>query len=223
MAKASPRDAQRLARLSPDCSFLLTHLIRQNGKEPKTDAEARRDLLSILGLVPQGSPLIRASLVGWYTTASAANVFRPASNDFAPRDPVSSVCFTESSLAGLRAHRAVFRAKYGLAFDRDWLYSKGANPCLNIRDEILKAEVPTSGQRRHVYNYIPDQLHPFVNVINVAFDATHEREWRLSGDLHFRVENLKIVFCPESAFKRVAAIQKRGRPMLFDLAWLDRY
>ena len=43
-------------------------------------------------------------------------------------------------------------------------------------------------------------LQPYVNIINEAFDATHEREWRYVGDLRFSLEELRFVFCPESDF-----------------------
>ena len=49
------------------------------------------------------------------------------------------MCFTESTLEGLKAHREVFSAKYGIAFDRDYLFERGANPCINLRTSLLKA------------------------------------------------------------------------------------
>jgi hypothetical protein len=224
MSKASPAEARDLARQSTDCSFLLTHMVRQNGERPKSDREARAILLSILGLAPRGPASLRGGTVGWYSSA-AANVFDPASGAFQPAPQCRAVCFTESTLAGLRAHRAVFNVSYGVAFDRDWLYGRGANPCLNIRSELLKGKLGLrTGEkyRRHVFNFIPPALHPFVNIINEAFDATHEREWRYPGDLAFAGRDALFVFCPERDFPTFSAVQDKGRPVLFDLAWLDR-
>jgi hypothetical protein len=51
-AESFNRHRRELARLSTDCSFLLTHMVRQNGDPQKTDDEAKRDLQSILGLSP---------------------------------------------------------------------------------------------------------------------------------------------------------------------------
>src|SRR5689334_20208448 len=114
MPKASRSDARELARLSSDCSFLLTHLIRQNGDPPKTDTSAHEALMSILGIASTQAT-IRGSRVSWYATAPNAAVYDPTTDTFDVPDEVRAVCLTESSLAGLRAHRDVFCAKYGLA------------------------------------------------------------------------------------------------------------
>lgn len=222
MAKANADVAQELAKLSPDCSFLLTHLIRQH--DGKSDADAKATLKSILsvGVVPP-TPLLRSSDVGWYSVAGP-NLFNPITSAFDAATNSKAVCFTDSTLEGLKAHRDVFAAKYGVAFDRDYLFERGANPCLNIRTSLLKAGFTRNGEMfpRSVFNFIPPQLHPYVNVINEAFDATHEREWRYAGDLDFRYQDVMFVFCPAEKFADFAAIQTAGRPVLFDLQWLDR-
>ncbi len=219
MAKASKKDAQDIARLSSDCSFLLTHIIRQNGETSRTDIDANGILEKIL----EGKCL-KASKVGWYNTCDDTNYVDPKTNTIRKPNLAKAVCFTESTLAGLRAHAVVFKAKYGLSFDRDYLFSKGANPCLNISGSLLKAEIQRNGERfsQHVYNFIPEQLHPFVNIINEAFDATHEREWRHLKDLHFDFMDVKFLFCPEEDFPIFSGYQQNGKPSLFDLAWLDR-
>jgi hypothetical protein len=229
MPKTSAQRARELARQSTDCSFLLTHLIRQNGDHPKSDRDARATLLAILGLAPAGSPTLRGAPVGWYSAISKAHgkasCFDPVSRTFGVAGAHRAVCFTESTLGGLNAHRAVFNVRYGVAFDRDWLFARGANPCLNIRAELLKAQIrPAAGERypRAVFNFIPEALHAFVNIINESFDATHEREWRYAGDLPFAPGDLRFVFCPEDDFPTFSAIQRDARPTLFDLDWLDR-
>jgi len=224
MPRASVEDARRLARLSNDCSFLLTHMIRQNTRPPRSDEAAKKILLSILGVSGGKPPVLKAGRVGWYSSVSAA-VFDPEQDDFVPSGESRAVCFTESTLAGLQGHRDVFRVKYGLSFDRDWLFGRGANPCLNIRGEVLKATVerrPHERYTRKVFNYIPPGLHPFINVINEAFDATHEREWRYPEDLMFKYGDIRFVFCPEREFHVLSKIQRAGKPTLFDLEWLDR-
>jgi hypothetical protein len=71
-------------------------------------------------------------------------------------------------------------------------------------------------------NFIPQQLHPFAKIIHESFDATHEREWRVSGDLEFTPAELIFVFCPVEDFAHFTSIQSVAKPVLFDLAWLDR-
>ena len=214
--------ARELARLSSDCSFLLTHLVRQN--EGRSDNEAHQTLKLILDLAAKSAkPELRASQTSWYGTA-ASKIYNPATGAFDGDENNRAVCFTESTLAGLKAHRDVFRAKYDLAFDRDYLFKQGANPCLNRRESLLKEEIrcPREKYANHVYNFIPSQLHPFVNIIHESFDATHEREWRIARDFPFNYRNLMFVFCPYDQFSRFSRIQSHGLPVLFDLEWLDR-
>jgi hypothetical protein len=65
----------------------------------------------------------------------------------------------------LKAHRQVFNEKYGLAFDRDFLFSRCANLCLNIRESLFKSEIKSSRNYNRLYNYIPDALAGYVNII----------------------------------------------------------
>jgi hypothetical protein len=222
MPKTTAEVAKELARLSSDCSFLLTHLIRQN--DEKSDSNAKNILSLILDLSGKPpKPLLKASNSGWYGTATP-NIFNPVTRIFDGPSNYKAACFTESTLAGLKAHRDIFNAKYGLAFDRDLLFTKGANPCLNVRESLLKDSFLCNGETypRGVYNFIPHQLHPFVNIIHESFDATHEREWRVPGDLVFTPAELIFVFCPVDDFAHFASIQSVAKPVLFDLAWLDR-
>lgn len=224
MSQTNAAIADKLARLSSDCSFLLTHLVRQNGK--RRDAEARKILLSILDAdtTTRLKPRLKSSPVGWYSSVPKAKVFNPETIKFNGSIESKAVCFTESTLQGLKAHCEVFDSKYGIAFDRDLLFERGANPCLNIRESLLKEQIqtPIDNCPRHVFNFIPYQLQPFVNIIHESFDATHEREWRYPGDFPFKYKDVLFVFCPEKDFPRFCSIQTSGRPVLFDLAWLDR-
>lgn len=222
MPKASAADAQELAKLSSDCSFMLSHLIRQNAG--RSDAEALGILKLILDVDGvSGTPMLKAASTGWYASAGA-NVYDPLTGKMDGSSQTDAVCFTESTLAGLRAHRDVFQVKYGLSFDRDWLFGQGANPCLNVRESLLKDGQMWHGSKfeSHLFNFIPAPLHPFVNIVHEGFDATHEREWRYPGHLSFGVSDVRFVFCPEADFATLAAIQCDGMPALFDLAWLDR-
>lgn len=168
-------------------------------------------------------PTLKASVVSWYGT-STPKIFNPVTGNLDGSIKNRAVCFTESTLAGLRAHRDLFEVKYGLAFDRDDLFNKGANPCLNIRESLLREKTEFSGDPhpRSVYNFIPSELQPFVNVIHDSFDATHEREWRFANDLTFHWSEVRFVFCPEHEFDLFSMVQSNGMPCLFDLAWLNR-
>jgi hypothetical protein len=228
MAKASIKDSEKLARLSQDCSYLLTHLIRKNNEQILTDQNASQVLQSILNIgVSQSTknPVLLGNQIGWYGICDKAKLYQPyTANQFLEPTETKGVCFTDSTLAGLRAHRKVFKAKHGLAFDRDFLFTKGANPCLNIRESLLRQEVnkADNGSYKNVYNFIPNEIAGFVNIIHESFDSTHEREWRILGDFEFDYSDIKFIFCPETEFETFSVIQKNGLPTLFDLMWLDR-
>jgi hypothetical protein len=222
MPQTNANQARELAKNSTDCSFLLSHLIRQN--EGRTDAEAKNilELILDLGTTPS-DPTLKATATGWYGSASP-DVFNPVTGVLDGHISNKSVCFTECTLSGLKAHRDLFQVKYGLAFDRDSLFEKGANPCLNIRESLLRSETSFVGTpyTKKVYNFIPTDLQPFVNVIHSSFDATHEREWRYPGNMKFEWNEVRFVFCPERDFSVFENVQSDAMPCLFDLAWLDR-
>ncbi len=227
MPKTSGHIARALASKSIDCSFLLTHLIRQNDK--KSDLKAREILEKILGLhgSTKGKRMLEASPQGWYASSKTADVwtFNTEIDDLVSGlKNVAAVSFTESTLVGLKAHRDIFNCKYGLAFDRDWLFTMGANPCLNIGEAIFKKDMIWKSNKfpRKLYNFVPEPLFPYVNVIKESFDATHEREWRYVGDLKFQYSDIKFVFCPEKDFQIFSRVQTAAQPVIFDLAWLDR-
>ena len=173
MSQTNAAIARKLARLSSDCSFLFAHLVRQNGE--LRDAEARETLLLILDAdtTTQPRPRLKSSSVGWYSSVANTKVFNPETIKFNGSIESRAVCFTESTLQGLKAHREVFDSKYGIAFDRDLLFERGANPCLNIRESLLKEQIqtPIDKNSRHVYNFIPYQLQPFINIIHESFDS----------------------------------------------------
>jgi hypothetical protein len=224
MAKASMKEAQELAQRSADCSQLLTHLIRCNTAPPRTADEARETLRSILGLgTPPQQPRLRATAVGWYSACvGPVDVFDYEARTFQSVSRVDGVCFTNSTLNGLRAHRDVFDAQYGLAFNRDFLLGQGASPCLDIRADLFREEIQLKHEMypRRLYNFVPRSLLPFVNIINETFDATHEREWRIARDLTFQHADLRYVFCPESDFALFSGVEVEGGPTLYDLGWL---
>lgn len=221
MPKANYKDSQKLARLSPDCSFLLTHLIRQN--DGKSDEDACKILKMILDVdSPKPKPCLKKSSIGWYSSCKNAKLFNPDTGNFDDSSPTQAICFTESTLAGLKAHAEVFNSKFGIAFGRKHLIAKEANPCLNINESVLKEKIKNDGSYDKLFNYIPKRLSTFVNIINYDFDATHEREWRIPNDFYFSYKEIVFVFCPQFKFSEFSSkIQKDGRPVLFDLHWLE--
>lgn len=197
-------------------------MIRQKDEQGnciKKNEEAKSILESILGF-KDGQPMLKGSPVGWYSRCTSALIYKPDQKAFQPSAGVRAACFTESTLAGLAAHRDVFGSRYGLAFLRDYIIKKGGNPCININEEIMYEKISSDEKHHKLYNFIPEKLVPFVNVINERFDATHEREWRVAGDFPFEPNEIMFVFCPSEEFHFFSQLQKNGSPVLFDLDWL---
>lgn len=227
MAKTNRQEAERLAKLSSDCSFLLSHLVRQrqDGKLIKSDKQAQEILLSILAMnSKQVQPILKGGLIDWYATLENHKVLNPSSSPhFYEPEEILGVCFTDCTLSGLRAHRDIFGVKYGIAFDREYLYKRGANPCINIREDILKLNLTNNfEQYNKLHNFLPEEIVGYINIINETFDATHEREWRFLGDLIFSYQDIKFIFCPENEFHLFSHVQEKGKPVLFDLQWLTQ-
>jgi hypothetical protein len=219
VGKINAEESKNLAKKSTDCSFLLTHLIRQNGG--KTEVDCQEILESILDIHnPKPEPLLRSSRTGWYS-AVGAKYFNTETCRLIDTGIYESVCFTESTLLGLKAHRDMFESKYGISFNREFLLSKGAAPCINIPNDIFKKVIDYENGTRKVFNFIPKELHPYVNVMSNLFDASHEKEWRHHTDMKFSWSDVRFIFCPESDFETFSKIQKNGLPTLFDLTWLD--
>lgn len=217
--------ALRLGTESIDCSLILSHLIRQDGR---TDSDAKNLLKKILALPLDNKtkPCLKAKEIGYYNSLDLekrTKIYTKKLKGYNPSSNNKAICFTESTLQGLEAHNSVYNAKYGVSFKREILFSKGANPAINIRDDLLNKNVECildGNSWNAVKNHIPEPLIPFINIINTKFDATHEREWRVPSDMQFEYSDLFIVFCPENDFKEFKSIQTDAVPILFDLSWL---
>ena len=214
--------AKSLASESLDCSLILSHLIRPKADQDKSCAkEILRDILNINGGTGEG--VIKGYDTGYYKNHNP-KVYSKSMGGYNSPQNVKAVCFTESTLRGLEAHNEIYKADYGLAFKRSILFEKGANPVINIRESLLDSNVRCileSGSWSDLKHHIPEPLAPFVNIINEKFDATHEREWRIPGDLKFRWDDVFFIFCPENDFAEFKAVQQNGLPSLFDLKWLS--
>lgn len=203
---------------SPDCSFIISHLIRQS--DETSDEKAFEILCSILDLNNDcKEPCLNANII------KNPDAELPFNHQI-----VKVACFTESTLRGLGAHAQVFNAKFGISFQRKFLLDKDANPCLFVSSKILhkKEDEDKQGRMLRIYEKIPIGLHPFIIKIELpcyidkGYNSLHEREWRHVGNFKFKISDLVFVFAPRKYFKKICKIQKNGLPNLFDLDWIKR-
>ena len=118
-------------------------------------------------------------------------------------------CYTEAPLDQLdqfvrfndrRAHNF---QPYGFVFHKDCMLRKGAEKATYLNgyagtthrrtayDEVFKIAV-RNGFTGKVWRQLP-----FVNVMHDGYDFAWEREWRIAGDLKFKLSDLVCVILPE--------------------------
>lgn len=131
-----------------------------------------------------------------------------------------AVCFTEKPLAGLKdtlvGHEASTRrgkaltwAPYGVMFEKDYARDRGARPVISC-DSSTETCLPNKDK----YLVVP---------LTSKSNWTHEREWRVSGDFQFDIEEaivLVATFDQAAAFEsalRTANLRVKGILPLYDL------
>jgi hypothetical protein len=90
---------------------------------------------------------------------------------------------------------------FGLAFPKEYLYRKGARPVIYEKTEIAKKMLPPEEWWRIVRLDLSDDSN-FV-------DWTHEREWRLPGDLSFKLNQVTLVCIENNHVKELANLYKK--------------
>ncbi|MCA8953509.1 MAG: hypothetical protein KDE27_28615 [Planctomycetes bacterium] len=117
------------------------------------------------------------------------------------------VCFSECSLPGLLGHCERY-GRFGWIFRKDAIYRAGGRPCVYLSDEMytLLAQQGRAGDGSG------DPAGPWQRLFGLANvyrppgagqvqDFTHEREWRLFGDLDLDTVAPELLIAP-AAFER---------------------
>jgi hypothetical protein len=215
MPIATDKQCLKFGTLASDCSFIISHLIRQTNNE--SDKKTFDKLTSILDIKnDRRKPILKSTL----------------QSDKETKLPLyhvdkKVVCFTESTLTGLKAHAAVFKCKFGISFPRDYMLKNKVNPCFYM-SESLMFQGDFNDKHKLIYNIkgIPKNLHPYIikirnpTHVHDRYNSIHEKEWRHINDFAFDIKHLFFVFAPVKFFKKLSCIQQNGLPVLFDLNWL---
>lgn len=120
----------------------------------------------------------------------------------------SAVCFQESPIYSLSQNiyyeQKLFEEKkskkmryfgVGLMFTKPYVYKKGGRPVIYDKTTEAKKYLPKDQWWRIVNYDLSDE--------NNIIDWTHEREWRVEGDLEFELSDISIVVPNEKAFKKI--------------------
>lgn len=167
----------------PDISRSLVHMTR--GNETQDAAEV---LLKIL---------IDKKLIGSSTESGFICGQRPAVcfQDATIYSISKSVYFEQLKVEEQRGYRAKY-SPFGFTFPKSYLYNKGARPVFYEKSEIAKGLLPSD----EYWRIVSLDLSSNDNIV----DWTHEREWRLPGDLTFDLEKTTLICVKNSNLRQLA-------------------
>lgn len=98
---------------------------------------------------------------------------------------------------------------FGLRFSKDFIYKNGGRPVLYEQTEIAKKILPEEEHWRIVCLDLKNS--------NNVTDWTHEREWRIKGNLKFEWKDVEILLSQEYDIKRfLEECNKSGIPNILD-------
>jgi len=183
------KDWSERIRERTDMSTRLSHLTRESAD----GQSSARVLLKIL---------LEQRLIGSTTTQGFICGDTPA------------VCFQDAPLYSI-AQNVLFEQKMreaaksstvrykalGVAFTKPYLYVKGARPVVYENSEAAKEMLPASEWWRIVRLDLSDE--------DAFVDWTHEREWRLPGDLDFDLSEVTILTVSNEAVTEIATLYRK--------------
>jgi hypothetical protein len=155
-----------------DLTTNLVHLTRGVPEDNKTDMDVLFDILNTRQL--------RASRKGFISGSTPVVCFQDA-----PLESVCQNCYFEEKF---REEHRTTRQRYGtmgIALDKQTIYSAGGRPVIYDSKGNIESYLPQNQRWR----FVTFDLNDFNNIV----DWTHEREWRVPGDLSFSIEDAIII------------------------------
>lgn len=174
---------RRISERSDMCSFLV-HLTRESQEIPSVLDVAVKMLIE--------RRLIGSSTDSGFICGSRHAVcFQDA--------PLHSICqntfFEQKKIEQDSSQKLRYRA-LGLAFPKDYLFQKGARPVIYEKTDVAKAFLPQDEWWRIVRLDLSDP--------NAFIDWTHEREWRVPGDLEFDLDEVTLIGIRNTTINTIA-------------------
>lgn len=169
---------KRIAERS-DMSTSLIHLTKGNSTQTVIDV-----LYSIL----KNKKIKGSTTSGFIVGNEKAVCFQDA--------PLYSICQNTFFEQKKREKDVNYKLRYrafGLLFDKQFMYNKGARPVIYEKTEIAKAFLPS---REH-WRIVNFNLESDTSII----DWTHEREWRIKGNFEFELSNVTILAIRQDTIK----------------------
>ena len=109
-----------------------------------------------------------------------------------------AVCLTECPWTSLITHTQQY-SSYGIGFKKEFVFSKGGGPVYYVRADMFNNQKwdPTVLPFVTPFwpEYVPVALKATIKMTKC--DYTHEREWRVAGDLDFGYNDIAFVVLPD--------------------------
>lgn len=167
-------------RSRSDMTSYLFHLTKENGNMEAVDMLVK--ILTDKKLIGSGSN-------GYVIGSNRAVCFQDV-----PPYGLSQNCFHEQKLRKMKKTTKVRYRPVGLAFRKRNIYGRGGRPVIYEESQAAKKILPSDEWWRIVDINLSDKE-------NIT-DWTHEREWRLKGDLEFELSEVHIVLTNKVAYDK---------------------
>lgn len=196
-----------------DYSPLLVHLTRED-----TEFQAK----DVLGIILDENTLRAYKHHCYFSKNLDASQSEPVKNKF------RVVCFTETPIGQIDvllnkvAGRNFEPAPYGLVFKKDYIREEGGNPVFYVTKKIAK---PMYDLLYTEYiqgkEQVPEDLCRLLALVNICEkgekgekdnDWHWEREWRIVGDLEFKLNDIYCGLCPE---ENISDFENKYKPVIF--------
>lgn len=186
-----------------DVSRFIVHLTRNDRQDfPKSGGSPRRNLLGILeqqtifALRPHCffneqlkklNNRVRKKIMRKFSTVCLTEV------------PLNQIHLLSRKIPG----RQIELRPYGLVFNRDFIIAAGGQPAFYINgynhnrflhecfNALYRRSLDGDTLRSPVWRVLP-----FINAMHERYDFTWEREWRVLGDLDFRIRDVVAIILP---------------------------
>lgn len=196
-----------------DFSKFVVHLTRDDRKEFEDGATAEENFLNI----------IKEERIGAFRAQCLHSNKIPDDLE----EKFSVCCFSEVPLNQIHLltdniqGRSINLEPYGLVFRRDFILSKKAQPAIYINS--YKENSWLRGSFDRVFDIAKNKdfkqgklwrILPFINIMNEHYDFSWEREWRVRGDLKFKLSEIVCVILPTNDHKLNNKFTKNGIPVI---------
>lgn len=163
-----------------DISLRLTHLTKGD-----TTEEAFRTLLKIL----EDKKIVGSTTETGFIVGSKPAVCLQET----PLNAIAENLLYEKRLREETNCKIRYSA-FGIRFNKVWMYKKGGRPVIYEEKEVMKSILPKEQHWRIVNYDLKDKEH--------LVDWTHEREWRVPGDIEFEYKDIEVLVASNVYYRK---------------------